>query len=114
MRHGDAAVRYHDCQIPQIVEARVPGDTQDDDRLVEVPSFEHIVDRDEPLHLFVIACHPRVCTRAVGRTLLDSPLVSRRGCSPSMLTTQMSKYEKWARLFPHTPADGSLFVSNSS
>ena len=65
MRHGDAAVRYHDCQIPQIVEARVPGDTQDDDRLVEVPSFEHIVDRDEPLHLFIIARHPPVCTGAL-------------------------------------------------
>jgi hypothetical protein len=29
-----------------------------------VPSFEQIFDRDEPLHLFIIARHPRVCTRA--------------------------------------------------
>jgi hypothetical protein len=41
MRHGDAAVRHHDYQIPQAqLEARVPGDTQDDDLPVEVPSFE--------------------------------------------------------------------------
>jgi hypothetical protein len=33
--------------------------------LVEVPSFEQIFDRDEPLHLFIIARHPRVCTRAL-------------------------------------------------
>jgi hypothetical protein len=65
MRHGDAAVRHHDYQIPQAqLEARVPGDTQDDDLLVEVPSFEQIFDRYEPLHFFIIACHPRVCTRA--------------------------------------------------
>jgi hypothetical protein len=29
-----------------------------------VPSFEHIFDRDEPLHLFIFARHGRVCTRA--------------------------------------------------
>jgi hypothetical protein len=88
MRHGDAAVRHHVYQIPQIeLEARVPGDTQDDDLPVEVPSFEQIVDRDEQLQLFIIAWHPRVCTRVLGRTLLDSPLVTRRGCSPSMLIT---------------------------
>jgi hypothetical protein len=27
-------------------------------------AFEQIFDRDEPLHLFIIARHPRVCTRA--------------------------------------------------
>jgi hypothetical protein len=30
-----------------------------------VPSFEQIFDRYEPLHLFIIACHPPVCTRAI-------------------------------------------------
>jgi hypothetical protein len=41
MRHENAAVRHHDYQIPQAqLEARVPGDTQDDDLPVEVPSFE--------------------------------------------------------------------------
>jgi hypothetical protein len=28
--------------------------------IVEVPSFEQIFDRDEPLHLFIIARRPRV------------------------------------------------------
>jgi hypothetical protein len=32
-----------------------------------VPSFEQIFDRDELLHLFNIACHPRVCTRPMKR-----------------------------------------------
>ena len=32
---------------------------------VEVTSFEQILDRDERVHLFIIARHPRVCTRAV-------------------------------------------------
>jgi hypothetical protein len=31
---------------------------------VEVPSFEQIFDRYEPLHFFIITCHPRVYTRA--------------------------------------------------
>jgi hypothetical protein len=51
-------------EIAQRVDAKVlampamPGDTQDDDLPVEVPSFEQIFDRYETLHLFIIACHP--------------------------------------------------------
>jgi hypothetical protein len=33
-----------------------------------VPSFEQFFDRDERLHLFIIARHPRVYTRAFWRT----------------------------------------------
>jgi len=66
MRHGNAAVCHHDHQIPQAqFEARVPAHAQNDDLSVEVPSFEQIFDRDEPLHFFIIARRPRVCTRAV-------------------------------------------------
>jgi len=51
MRHGNAAVCHHDHQIPQTqFEARVPAHAQNDDLSVEVPSFEQIFDRDEPLH----------------------------------------------------------------
>jgi hypothetical protein len=65
MRHGNAAVCHHNHQIPQAqLEARVPAHAQNDDLSVEVASFEQIFDRDEPLHLFIIARHPRVCTRA--------------------------------------------------
>ena len=79
MRHGNAAVCHHDYQIPQAqLEARVPGDTQDDDLPVEVPSFEQILDRYEPLHFFIIACHPRVCTRAV-----ETMMISRTDRKPS-------------------------------
>ena len=61
MRHGNAAVCHHDHQIPQAqFEARVPAHAQNDDLSVEVPSFEQIFDRYEPLHLFIIARHPRV------------------------------------------------------
>jgi len=38
--------------------------TQDDDLLLEVPSFEQIFDRDELFLLFIIVCHARVGTRA--------------------------------------------------
>ena len=49
MGHGNAAVRHHDHQIPQTqLEAREPGDAQDDDLSVEV-SFKHSLDRVEPL-----------------------------------------------------------------
>jgi len=66
MRHGNAAFCHHDHQIPQAqFEARVPAHAQNDNLSVEVPSFDQIFDRDEPLHLFIIARHPRVCTRAV-------------------------------------------------
>lgn len=42
-------VRHHDHQIPQAqFEARVPGDAQNDDPPVEVPPFEHRLDRVEP------------------------------------------------------------------
>jgi hypothetical protein len=34
----------------------LPGDTQDDDLPLEVPSFEQIFDRYEPSHLSIIAC----------------------------------------------------------
>jgi hypothetical protein len=69
MRHGNAAVCHHDHQIPQAqFEARVPPHAQNDDLSVEVPSFEQIFDPNEPLHFFIIARHPRVCTRAMRRT----------------------------------------------
>src|SRR5216683_4558494 len=56
---------HHDHQIPQAqFEARVPAHAQNNDLSVEVPAFEQIFDRDEPLHLFIFARHPRVCTRA--------------------------------------------------
>ena len=56
MGHGDPPIRHHDHQIPQAqFEARVPAHAQNDDLSVEVPSFEQIFDRDEPLHLFIIA-----------------------------------------------------------
>jgi hypothetical protein len=65
MRHGNAAVCHHDHQIPQAqFEACVPAHAQNDDLSVEVPVFEQIFGRDEPLHLFIIARHPWVCTRA--------------------------------------------------
>ena len=58
MRHGNSAVCHHDHQIPQAqFEARVPAHAQNDDLSVEVPSFEQIFDRDEPLHLFISARH---------------------------------------------------------
>jgi hypothetical protein len=66
MGHGDPPISHHDHKIPQAqFEARLPTHTQNDDLSVEVPSFEHVFDRDEPLHLFIIARHPRVCTRAL-------------------------------------------------
>src|SRR4029077_14137297 len=74
MRHGNAAVCHHDHQIPQAqFEARVPAHAQNNDLSVEVPSSEQIFDRDAPLHLFIFARHPRVCTRAIFRTLRDLP-----------------------------------------
>ena len=66
MCHGDAAVGHHDYQIAQgQFEARVSAHAQNDDLSVEVPSFEHIFDRDEPLHLFIFARHARVCTEPI-------------------------------------------------
>jgi len=63
---GDRPVGHLHHQISQAqCETRVPTHAQNDDLSVEVPSFEQIFDRDEPLHLFIIARHPRVCTRAV-------------------------------------------------
>jgi hypothetical protein len=65
MGHADPPIRHHNHQIPQAqLEARVPAHAQNDDLSVEVPSFEQTFDRDEPLHLFIIARHPRICTRA--------------------------------------------------
>jgi hypothetical protein len=67
MSHGDPPIRHHHHQISQAqFEADVPAHAQNDDLSVEVPSFEHIFDRDEPLHLFIIARHSHVCTRADG------------------------------------------------
>jgi hypothetical protein len=64
MGHGDPPIRHHD-QIPQAqFEAGVPTHAQNDDLSVEVASFEHIFDRDEPLHLFIITGRSHVCTRA--------------------------------------------------
>ena len=66
---------HHDHQIPQAqFEARVPAHAQNDDLSVEVPSFEKIFDRGEPLHLFIIARHPRVCTRALEPSTLAKPV----------------------------------------
>src|SRR5450755_2781052 len=65
MGHGDPPIRHDDYQIPQAqFEAGVPAHAPNDDLSVEVQSFEQIFDRDEPLHLFIITRHPRVCTRA--------------------------------------------------
>ncbi len=65
MGHGDPPIRHHDHKVPQAqLEARVPAHAPNDDLSVEVPSFEQIFDRDAPLHLFIIARHPRLCTRA--------------------------------------------------
>jgi hypothetical protein len=76
MRHGNAAVCHHDHQIPEAqLEARVPGDTQDDDLPVEVPSFEEIFDRYEPLHLSIIVRHPAFAPEPVGRDLRRLPTV---------------------------------------
>jgi hypothetical protein len=60
-------------------EARVPTHAQNDDLSVEVPSFEQIFDRDEPLHLFIIVCHPVVCTRAGWHT--HTAMVAENGIS---------------------------------
>jgi integrase len=69
MGHGDPSIRHHDHQIPQAqFEARVPAHAPNNDLSVEVPSSEQIFDRDEPLHLFIIARLPRICTRARGLT----------------------------------------------
>jgi hypothetical protein len=65
------ASRFHKLSYPRSPLARSqhwnkrrpPSHAQNDDLSVEVPSFEHILDRDEPLHLFIFARHPRVCTR---------------------------------------------------
>ena len=66
MGHRDPSIRHHDHQIPQAqFEACVPAHAQNDNLSVEVASFEQIFDRDEPLHLFIIDRHPRVCTRAM-------------------------------------------------
>src|SRR6266700_2168946 len=66
MGQGDPPIRDHDHQIPQAqFEARVPAHAPNDNLPVEVPSSEQIFDRDEPLHLSIIARHPCVCTRAV-------------------------------------------------
>jgi hypothetical protein len=63
VRHRDPSIRHHDHQIPQAqFKARVPAHAQNDNLSVEVPPFEQIFDRDEPLHLFIIVRHPRVCT----------------------------------------------------
>jgi len=70
MGHGDPSIRHHDHQIPQAqFEARVPAHAPNNDLSVEVPSSEQIFDRDEPLHLFIIARLPRICTRASLGTL---------------------------------------------
>jgi len=56
MGHRDPPIPHHDHQIPQAqFEARVPAHAQNDDLSVEVSSFKHIFDRDESLHLFIIA-----------------------------------------------------------
>jgi transposase len=71
MGHRDPPIRHHDHQIPQAqFEARVPAHAPNDDLSVEVPSSEQILDRDEPLHLFIIARLPRVCTRAYRTTVV--------------------------------------------
>jgi hypothetical protein len=68
VRHGDTAVRHHYYQIPQAqLEACVPGDAQNDDLPVEVPSFKQRHDRAEPLHSSSSPVCRRVCTRALFR-----------------------------------------------
>jgi len=81
MRHGNSAVCHHDHQIPQAqFEARVPAHAQNDDLSVEVPSFEQIFDRDEPLHLFILARHPRVCTSRTKQQRPFDNVVVREHC----------------------------------
>jgi len=59
--HRDPSIRHHDHQISQTqFEARVPAHAQNDNLSVEATSFEQILDRDELVHLFMIARHPRV------------------------------------------------------
>ena len=56
MGHRDPPIRHHDHQISQAqFEAPVPAHAQNDDLSVEVPTFKHIFDRDDSLHLFIIA-----------------------------------------------------------
>jgi hypothetical protein len=79
MGHGDPPVRHHDHQITQAqFEAGVPAHAPNDDLSVEVPSFEQTFDRDEPLHLFIIARHLHVCTRTLAATLPPEQLLSER------------------------------------
>ena len=90
MRDGNPAVCHHDHQIPQAqFEARVPAHAQNDDLSVEVPSFEEIFDRDEPLHLIIIARRARVCTRANIRAFApetnDIRLILLRGGAGELL-----------------------------
>ena len=94
MRHGNAAVCHHDHQIPQAqFEARVPAHAQNDDLSVEVPSFEQIFDRDEPLHLFIIARHPRVCTRTVYQAYTE-PCTDMTKDKPFTATFKLEKETK--------------------
>src|SRR5258706_8903368 len=75
-------------RIPQAqFEARVPAHAQNDDLSVEVPSFKQIFDRDERLHLFIFARHPRACTRARNTMSPDRPelsVPSARKCVASL------------------------------
>jgi hypothetical protein len=76
MAHRDPSIRHHDDEIPQAqFEARVPAHAQNDDLSVEVPSLKQIFDRNKPLHPFIIARHPRVCTRALPLVRLVRGLV---------------------------------------
>jgi hypothetical protein len=84
-------IRHHDHQIPQAqFKARVPAHAPNDDLSVEVPSSEQIFDRDEPLHLFIIARLPRVCTRAILGTdaacLFEEDFCKTSGCPPEKLS----------------------------
>jgi len=46
----DASIRHHDYQVSQAqFETRVPGDTQDDDLSVEMPTLKQCFDRNERL-----------------------------------------------------------------
>src|SRR6266849_5851877 len=86
MGHRDPSIRHHDHQIPQAqFEACVPAHAQNDNLSVEVASFEQIFDRDEPLHLFIIDRHPRVCTRAATTAPFNSNISFNNVSLPSII-----------------------------
>jgi len=79
-----------------------PDHAQNDDLSVEVPAFKHIFDRDERLHLFIIArtlafapepAHPsvrsvRTCFCACSITVIVADTASIEHAGPSVMAFQ--------------------------